>query len=289
MAYPRKGIRHFLGRCMLEIRELAKVYATGTRALSGINLTVDQAQVISIIGSSGAGKSTLIRCINRLVEPTSGQVFLNDLEITALNRSELRKARGRLGMIFQEYNLVERLMVMENVLSGRLGYVSFWQAYRRNYPPEDIQAAFELLDRVGLNGYENTRADALSGGQRQRVGIGRALMQRPEILLVDEPTASLDPKTARQIMRLICELAQERGTPALVNIHDVALAQSYADRIIGLNAGKVVFDGVPGQLNPEVLTEIYGEEDWSTTIRKVDEEEKAPNHGGKLERESTAG
>ena len=274
---------------MLEIRELAKVYATGTRALSGINLTVDQAQVISIIGSSGAGKSTLIRCINRLVEPTSGQVFLNDLEITALNRSELRKARGRLGMIFQEYNLVERLTVMENVLSGRLGYVSFWQAYRRNYPPEDIQAAFELLDRVGLNGYENTRADALSGGQRQRVGIGRALMQRPEILLVDEPTASLDPKTARQIMRLICELAQERGTPALVNIHDVALAQSYADRIIGLNAGKVVFDGVPGQLNPEVLTEIYGEEDWSTTIRKVDEEEKAPNHGGKLERESTAG
>ncbi len=274
---------------MLEIRELVKVYATGTRALSGVNLTVDQAQVISIIGSSGAGKSTLIRCINRLVEPTSGQVFLKNLEITALNRSQLRKARGRLGMIFQEYNLVERLTVMENVLSGRLGYVSFWQAYRRNYPPEDIQAAFELLDRVGLTDYQNTRADALSGGQRQRVGIARALMQRPDILLVDEPTASLDPKTARQIMRLICELVQERGTPALVNIHDVALAQSFADRIIGLNAGKVVFDGVPGQLNPEVLTKIYGEEDWSSTIRKVDEETKAPNHHGKLERESAAG
>ncbi len=274
---------------MLEIRELVKVYSTGTRALSGVNLTVDQAQVISIIGSSGAGKSTLIRCINRLVEPTSGQVFLKNLEITALNRSQLRKARGRLGMIFQEYNLVERLTVMENVLSGRLGYVSFWQAYRRNYPPEDIQAAFELLDRVGLTDYQNTRADALSGGQRQRVGIARALMQRPDILLVDEPTASLDPKTARQIMRLICELVQERGTPALVNIHDVALAQSFADRIIGLNSGKVVFDGVPGQLNPEVLTKIYGEEDWSSTIRKVDEETKAPNHHGKLERESAAG
>ncbi len=274
---------------MLEIRELVKVYSTGTRALSGVNLTVDQAQVISIIGSSGAGKSTLIRCINRLVEPTSGQVFLKNLEITALNRSQLRKARGRLGMIFQEYNLVERLTVMENVLSGRLGYVSFWQAYRRNYPPEDIQAAFELLDRVGLTDYQNTRADALSGGQRQRVGIARALMQRPDILLVDEPTASLDPKTARQIMRLICELVQERGTPALVNIHDVALAQSFADRIIGLNAGKVVFDGVPGQLNPEVLTKMYGEEDWSSTIRKVDEETKAPNHHGKLERESAAG
>ncbi len=274
---------------MLEIKELVKVYATGTRALSGVNLTVDQAQVISIIGSSGAGKSTLIRCINRLVEPTSGQVFLKNLEITALNRSQLRKARGRLGMIFQEYNLVERLTVMENVLSGRLGYVSFWQAYRRNYPTEDIQAAFELLDRVGLTDYQNTRADALSGGQRQRVGIARALMQRPDILLVDEPTASLDPKTARQIMRLICELVQERGTPALVNIHDVALAQSFADRIIGLNAGKVVFDGVPGQLNPEVLTKIYGEEDWSSTIRKVDEEAKAPNDHGKLERESAAG
>ncbi len=274
---------------MLEIKELVKVYATGTRALSGVNLTVDQAQVISIIGSSGAGKSTLIRCINRLVEPTSGQVFLKNLEITALNRSQLRKARGRLGMIFQEYNLVERLTVMENVLSGRLGYVSFWQAYRRNYPPEDIQAAFELLDRVGLTDYQNTRADALSGGQRQRVGIARALMQRPDILLVDEPTASLDLKTARQIMRLICELVQERGTPALVNIHDVALAQSFADRIIGLNSGKVVFDGVPGQLNPEVLTKIYGEEDWSSTIRKVDEEAKAPNHHGKLERESAAG
>jgi phosphonate transport system ATP-binding protein len=166
--------------------------------------------------------------------------------------------------------------------------VSFWQAYRRKYPPEDISAAFELLERVGLEGYQNTRADALSGGQRQRVGIARALMQRPELLLVDEPTASLDPKTARQIMRLLVELAHERGTPALVNIHDVGLAQAHADRIVGLSGGVVVFDGPPDAVTPEVLTDIYGEEDWSTTIRKVDEEE---DEGGprRVEGESAAG
>jgi phosphonate transport system ATP-binding protein len=162
---------------------------------------------------------------------------------------------------------------MENVLSGRLGYVSFWRAFRRRFPPNDVQAAYELLDRVGLMGRENARADALSGGQRQRVGIARALMQRPELLLVDEPTASLDPKTARQIMRLIVELAHERGTPTLVNIHDVALAQDFADHVVGLREGLVVFEGSAAEMSPEVLTDIYGEEDWSTTIRSADDEE----------------
>ncbi|MCZ6577305.1 MAG: ATP-binding cassette domain-containing protein, partial [Gammaproteobacteria bacterium] len=201
---------------MLSITDLSKVYKTGTRALDGVSLTVDKPQVVAVIGSSGAGKSTLIRCINRLVEPTAGRIVLNDLDVTALSRRELRKARRRMGMIFQEYNLVERLTVMENLLSGRLGYVSLWQAYRRSYPPHDIAAAFELLDRVGLNDYQDTRAEALSGGQRPRFGIARELMQKPDLLLVDEPTASLDPKTSRQIRRLLCELAQERGTPALV-------------------------------------------------------------------------
>ncbi len=275
---------------MLSITELAKEYPTGARALESVNLHIDEPQVVAIIGSSGAGKSTLIRCVNRLVDPTSGRVVLNDLDITALGRRQLRKARRRMGMIFQEYNLVERLTVMENALSGRLGYVSFWQAYRRKYPPEDVSAAFELLERVGLEGYQNTRADALSGGQRQRVGIARALMQRPELLLVDEPTASLDPKTARQIMRLLVELAHERGTPALVNIHDVALAQAHADRIVGLSGGVVVFDGPPDAVTHQVLTDIYGEEDWSSTIRKVDEEddedEDCPQ---RLEGESAAG
>ncbi len=256
---------------MLEVSNLAKVYATGTNALDGVSLAVTEPQVVAIIGSSGAGKSTLIRCINRLVEPTSGTVMLDGTDITALSRGDLRKARRRMGMIFQEYNLVERLTVMENMLSGRLGYVGFARAYLRRYPPDDIAAAFELLDRVELTGYQDTRADALSGGQRQRVGIARALMQKPDLLLVDEPTASLDPRTGRQIMRLLCELAHERGTPALVNIHDVALAQSFADRIIGLRDGRIIFDGTSDRLSHEVLTEIYGEEDWSTTIRDVDD------------------
>jgi phosphonate transport system ATP-binding protein len=152
--------------------------------------------------------------------------MLDDVDILALNRRDLRKARRRMGMIFQEYNLVERLTVMENLLSGRLGYVGFWRTYSRKFPPEDVAAAFALLERVGLSGYQNTRADALSGGERQRVGISRALMQRPDLLLVDEPTASLDPKTSRQIMRILVELAHERGTPALVNLHDVGPSRS---------------------------------------------------------------
>ena len=254
---------------MLEIIDLKKIYPTGTKALDSISFNIDQPQVIAIIGPSGAGKSTLIRCINRLVTPSSGTIRLNDVDITRLGRGELRKARRRMGMIFQEYNLVDRLTVMENVLSGRLGYVSFWRAYRRNFPKADVAAAFELLERVGLKGYHNTRADALSGGQRQRVGIARALMQAPDLLLVDEPTASLDPKTSRQIMRLLTELVQERGTPALVNIHDVALAQAFSDAIIGLRDGRIVFQGDSSDVTEAVLTEIYGEEDWSSTIRKT--------------------
>ena len=251
---------------MLTITDLVKTYPTGQSALKGISLTIDQPRVVAVIGPSGAGKSTLIRCINRLVEPTSGSIVLDGEEITRLGRRDLRRARRRMGMIFQEYNLVERLTVMENVLSGRLGYVSFWRAYRRRYPPDDVAAAFTLLDRVGLAGYHDTRADALSGGQRQRVGIARALMQQPDLLLVDEPTASLDPKTARQVMRILVELAHEIGTPALVNIHDVQLAQAFADRVIGLREGKIVFDGAPSKLDAGVLTEIYGEEDWSATL-----------------------
>ena len=277
---------------MLTIQDLTKVYPTGAKALNGVSFRVDEPKVITIIGPSGAGKSTLIRCINRLVEPTSGKILLDGTDIAGLSSRGLRKARRRMGMIFQEYNLVERLTVMENVLSGRLGYIGFWRAYRRKFPPEDVTAAFKLLDRVGLEGYQNTRADAISGGQRQRVGIARALMQRPDLLLVDEPTASLDPKTSRQIMRLLVELAHENNTPALVNIHDVALAQTFSDRIIGLADGRIVFDGTAEDITSDVLTQIYGEEDWSTTIRKVDEEdenggEKAKENG--LTRESSAG
>ena len=258
---------------MLRLVGLSKRYKTGDRALKCIDLEVPDGQVMALIGPSGAGKSTLIRCINRLVEPTSGSVYLNDEELTALSQGQLRKARRRMGMIFQEYALVERLTVMEHVLSGRLGYVGFWRSYFRRFPQSDIDEVFRLLTRVGLDHMVDKRADELSGGQRQRVGICRALVQNPELLLVDEPTASLDPKTSRQIMRLIVELCEERNLSAIINIHDVLLAQKFSKRIVGLDEGAIVYDGPPDGLTAEVLTEIYGEEDWSETIRAVGDDE----------------
>ena len=257
---------------MLRIKGLTKRYRTGDLALKGIDLDVPDGQVMALIGPSGAGKSTVIRCINRLVEPTAGTIELNNTEIVSLSSGNLRRMRRRMGMIFQEYALVERLSVMENVLSGRLGYVGFWQSFMRKFPQSDIDEAFRLLQRVGLDHMADKRADELSGGQRQRVGICRALIQNPELLLVDEPTASLDPKTSRQIMRLIRELCAERKLSAIINIHDVMLAQMFAERIVGLKLGEIVYDGPPDKLTPAVLTEIYGEEDWSATIRKADDE-----------------
>ena len=259
---------------MLKLENLTKRYNTGDLALQGVDLEIPDGQVLALIGPSGAGKSTLIRCVNRLVEPTDGSATLNDENLTKLSSRALRRARRRMGMIFQEYALVERLTVMENVLSGRLGYVGFWRSYFRKFPKDDVKEAFRLLDRVGLLEMADKRADELSGGQRQRVGICRALIQNPDLLLVDEPTASLDPKTSRQIMRLINELCAERGLTAIINIHDVLLAQMFSQRIVGLALGKIVYDGSPEGLTPEVLTKIYGEEDWSATIEKVDDEDE---------------
>jgi phosphonate transport system ATP-binding protein len=258
---------------MLRLNQLTKTYKTGDKALKGITLDVPKGQFLALIGPSGAGKSTMIRCINRLVEPTEGAVLLDDVDLTRLGSAALRKARREMGMIFQEYALVERLTVMENVLSGRLGYVGFWRSFLRRYPQPDIDEAFRLLDRVGLLHMADKRADELSGGQRQRVGICRALIQNPKLLLVDEPTASLDPKTSRQIMRLITELCRERGLAAIINIHDVALAQMFVPRIVGLRFGEIVFDGPPDGLTSDKLTEIYGEEDWEATIQAVEDEE----------------
>ena len=252
---------------MLEIKQLVKKYHTGDLAVNGVDLKVEKGQVMALIGPSGAGKSTLIRCVNRLEKATSGEIWLNGENIVKMRSGKLRRARRNMGMIFQEYALVERLTVMENVLSGRLGYVGFWRSFLRKFPQSDINAAFGLLEKVGLDTMVNKRADELSGGQRQRVGIARALIQKPDILLVDEPTASLDPKTSRQIMRLITELCEENQLAAIINIHDVALAQMYAERIVGLREGIIVYDGSPDDLKPDILTEIYGKEDW-TAVRK---------------------
>ena len=262
---------------VLRVEGLGKTYPGGDRALGDVSFEVPPGQVVGLIGPSGAGKSTLIRCVNRLVEPTAGSVHLGDLEITGLSAGRLRIARRRIGMIFQEYALVERLSVMENVLSGRLGYVPFWRSFLRRFPAADVDKAFGLLERVGLAAHADKRADALSGGQRQRVGIARALEQDPELLLVDEPTASLDPKTSRQIMRLITEVCAERRLPAIINIHDVVLARRFTERLIGLQGGRVVFDGHPDELDERVLTTIYGDEDWTTMEGPKSGEGDAPD------------
>jgi phosphonate transport system ATP-binding protein len=242
---------------VLVVSDLVKTYPTGDRALRGVSFTLEGHDAVFVIGSSGAGKSTLLRCLNRLIEPDRGSVRLDGQEVTTLEGAALRAARRRMGMIFQEFNLVERLTVMENVLSGRLGYVSLWEAWRRRFPPADVEAAYRTLDRVGLAGFENKRADALSGGQRQRVGIARALVQRPRILLVDEPTSSLDPRTSEAVLRLIVDLAAEDGIPALINIHDVPLARQFARRVLGMRSGEIVYDGPAGGLTGGTLGQIY--------------------------------
>src|ERR1700694_4261865 len=247
---------------MLSVRHLSKSYVPGKPVLVDIDLDIAERGITAIIGPSGTGKSTLIRCVNRLVEPSTGAVLLEGTDLTRLSRQALRHARRRIGMVFQEFNLVERLTVMENPLSGRLGYVSAWKAWRRRFPASDVARAFELLDIVGRSGFANQRADSLSGGQPQRVGIGRAVMQEPSVLLADEPTSSLDPKTSVEIMQLLADIARARAIPVIVNMHDVELARRFANRIVGMAGGRIVFDGPPAKLSDETLKTIYGGEDW---------------------------
>lgn len=246
----------------LVLKNLCKEYTRGKPVLRDVSIGFAGKGVTAIIGPSGTGKSTLIRCVNRLVEPTGGQILFMGQDLARLRGTALRAARRRIGMVFQEYNLVERLSVMENLLCGRLGYISPLRAWLRRFPSADIEHAFALLDAVGLGAFATQRADALSGGQRQRVGIARAIMQEPELLLADEPTSSLDPKTSVEIMELMGALAGERNIPVIVNIHNVELARRFASRIVGMSGGRVVFDGRPDELGDEHLKEIYGGEDW---------------------------
>jgi phosphonate transport system ATP-binding protein len=246
----------------LVIRNLRKEYSAGSPVLKDVSLTIAGRGMTAIIGPSGTGKSTLVRCINRLVDPTAGEILFRGLDLAKVSGRQLREARRRIGMVFQEYNLVERLSVIENLLCGRLGYVPVWRAWLRRFPPADVERAFQLLDAVGLGDFATKRADQLSGGQRQRVGIARALMQEPDLLLADEPTSSLDPKTSVEIMELIARRAGERDIPVIVNIHNVELARRFADRIVGMSKGEVVFDGAPRELEDSHLLAIYGGEGW---------------------------
>ena len=241
----------------LTVRDVKMTYPTGETALKGVDLTMTSQEVVALLGLSGSGKSTLLRCINRLVEPTAGTIILDGVDITALKRSELRAMRQRMGMIFQEFNLVNRLTVLENVLAGCLGYTSTWRCFLRAFHREDIERAIDTCDRVGIIDHIRKRADQLSGGQRQRVGIARALMQRPKILLVDEPTSSLDPKIGREVMDLMARLAQEAHIPMLVSVHDLGLAQTYANRIVGLQGGVKVLDAKTSDVDAAILENVY--------------------------------
>ncbi len=246
---------------ILDVRDLRARYSKGGREiLKGVSFSVEADDFCAVIGPSGAGKSTLIRCINRLVEPDSGEILLYGRDVAKLSTRELRATRRNIGMIFQEFNLVNRMSVMDNVLSGRLGAVSTLRSIVKLFPRADIERALAMLDRVGLVDHVDKRADQLSGGQRQRVGIARALMQDPKLLLVDEPTSSLDPKISREVMTLIREVAREFHVPVLCNIHDVQLATEFCSRILGLQDGVKMFDGPTAALDRRKLDEIYAME-----------------------------
>ena len=246
---------------LLDVQGLGVRYTpTGPQILKDVSFSVSGGDFCAIIGPSGAGKSTLIRCINRLVEPVEGTITLFGQDVRKLHGTGLRHMRRRIGMIFQEFNLVNRMSVMDNVLSGRLGYIGPFRSFFKAFPKEDIDHALYLLERVGLQDHIAKRADALSGGQRQRVGIARALMQRPELLLLDEPTSALDPKISRDVMGLIRELADELHVPVLCNIHDVELALETCNRIIGMQDGFKKFEGPTAGMRKQDLDEIYSME-----------------------------
>jgi phosphonate transport system ATP-binding protein len=245
---------------LLKIENLTKVYDDGTVALRDVSFDVQEGEFLVVLGLSGAGKSTLLRCINRLVEPTKGKILLGDVDITAAKGEDLRKIRRRIGMIFQAFNLVERSTVMTNVLSGRLGYTSTLRSVLGRFSQADRQMARRNLDRVGISELARKRADELSGGQRQRVGIARALMQEPELMLADEPVASLDPVLAHSILKYLEQLNKEDGITVICSLHYMDLVRRYASRVVGLKDGRVVFQGVADEITDERFEEIYGQE-----------------------------
>jgi phosphonate transport system ATP-binding protein len=244
---------------MLRIQNVSKTYPSGTQALKNVSFEVKDGEFMVVIGLSGSGKSTLLRCINRLIEPTEGKVFWDDVDITAAPPAELRQIRRKIGMVFQQFNLVKRSSVMTNVLTGRLGYVNPWISLIGIWPPEEKKRALDALGRVGIADKAGERADALSGGQQQRVGIARALMQSPELILADEPVASLDPVLSHSILQYLEQLNKE-GITVVCSLHFLDLVHRYATRVIALKDGLKVFEGLPNEIDRAKFKEIYGEE-----------------------------
>ncbi|HDD55729.1 MAG TPA: phosphonate ABC transporter ATP-binding protein [Chloroflexi bacterium] len=245
---------------MLEIKHLTKVYEGGTQALHDVSFSVEPGEFLAVIGLSGSGKSTLLRCINRLIEPTEGQIIWNGQDITAASQDEMLRIRRKIGMIFQHFNLVSRSKVITNVLAGRLGYVNPAMSLLNRFPKSDQEMAIKQLERVGIADQAYKRSDELSGGQQQRVGIARAMMQEPDIILADEPVASLDPVLAHSIMQYLETFNREDGVMVLCSLHFLDLVHRYADRAIALNEGRLMFDGSPEEIDDAKFKEIYGKE-----------------------------
>jgi len=244
---------------MLKIENLTKIYEPGgVLALDNVSFEVPDGQFLAVIGLSGSGKSTLLRCINRLIEPTSGHIYLDGEDITSLNPEQMRRVQRRIGMVFQHFNLVSRSSVLTNVLAGRLGYVNPAWSLMNRFPKEDMEKARRQLERVGISDKAMQRADALSGGQQQRVGIARALMQDPTLILADEPVASLDPVLAHSIMKYLEDINEKDGVTVLCSLHFLDIVHRYADRVIALNEGRVVFEGLAYEIDDKKFKDIYG-------------------------------
>jgi len=243
---------------MLTLRNLRKIYPPDTVALEAVSLTITPGEFVIVIGPSGSGKSTLLRCLNSLISPTSGQVFMDGTEVTAATREQLRRVRREIGMIFQQFNLIKRGTVMANVLAGRLGYAHLIPSVLGYFTREDYAIAEECLRWVGLLDFVDRRADTLSGGEQQRVAIARALAQRPKVILADEPTASLDPRLTHVIMDILRAINTEQKITLVMSQHLLDVALTYGSRLVGLQKGRVVFDGPPQALSQAVIDRIYG-------------------------------
>ncbi|MGL4788743.1 MAG: phosphonate ABC transporter ATP-binding protein [Cetobacterium sp.] len=257
-------------KTVLEVKNLFKSYDGKRNVLENISLEFKEGELVSVIGSSGAGKSTFLRCLNKMIIPSSGDILFNDESLMKAGKKDIKKIRAKIGMIFQHYNIVKQLTTIENVLHGKLGQMSSLKGLLGLYTESDKKEAFELLKELGLKGHEYKKCGNLSGGQKQRVGIARALIQNPNLILCDEPIASLDPQSAKVIMDILKDITEKKGITCIANLHQVDVAMKYSDRVIGLKNGKILFNGPPSKLTKEIIHEIYGAKNGELIVDETD-------------------